>query len=73
MLAVSKIRAIAGNFRDRIALYGEIGASMMKARGISVYRNFDSRIFTDDFITGKTTLERVREIIKQSECVPENL
>lgn len=56
-----------------IALYGEIGASMMKARATSVYRNFDSRIFTDDFITGKTTLERVREIIKRSECVPENL
>jgi|GEM_PF-1158495 len=56
-----------------IALYGEIGASMMKARGTSVYRNFDSGIFTDDFISGKTTLERVREIIEQSERVPENL
>lgn len=56
-----------------IALYGEIGASMMKARGTSVYRSFDSGIFTDDFIAGKTTLERVREIIEQSERVPENL
>lgn len=53
-----------------IALYGEHGVSMAKARGTSVYRSFDASRFTSDLLSGKTTTAEIRALIDASERVP---
>lgn len=54
-----------------IALYGEIGVSMAKARGTSVYRTFDKTARSKDFLSGKTTVDEVRSIISKAERMPD--
>lgn len=65
------VPANGGNNPVFIALYGEIGVSMSKARATSVYRTFDATARSKDFLSGKTTLEEVREIISKAERVPD--
>lgn len=52
-----------------ISLYGENGVAMYKARGTSVYRNANPKNFSEKFLAGETTLNKVREILKSSERV----
>ncbi len=65
------VPANGGKLPVFIALYGEVGVSMSKARATSVYRTFDTKARSKDFLAGETTLKEVRDIISKAERVPD--